>query len=93
MIRWTAEKVEELRGLAHLGSPAIGRHFGITASAARSRASKHHIPLCAPRRVRMTEDDKLRARWAARLPQLKALVRKDMARIMAQEPRVSAPSS
>jgi hypothetical protein len=41
----------------------------------------------------MTEDDKLRARWAARLPQLKALVRKDMARIMAQEPRVSAPSS
>jgi hypothetical protein len=73
-MRWTAEKVEELRGLAHLGSPALGKHFGCRPGTVRDIASKNRIHL-GPHALPVSCDKRLRARWAEYLPGMKALQR------------------
>ncbi len=76
--RWTPERIAELRAVAHLGGHEAAARLGATYPATRFAAQRHGISL---RRVRMSPDDKLRARGVALLPAMKARLRKDILRL------------
>jgi hypothetical protein len=74
--QWSAADIEELRGFAGRGAAAAGEHFGVSAHAAQYQAGLHGISM---RRPKVTDDDRLRRRWRAKLPELKAALRAEMA--------------
>jgi biotin operon repressor len=57
-MRWTPEKVEELRGLAHLGGRALGERLGIARTAVNKKAQSLGVHI-GP--VRLGHDGALRA--------------------------------
>ena len=87
-MRWTPEKVAELRALAPLGARVVAERLGVSRKAAQAVGVKHRIPLGSRGQAcydgRKTEDRKLRARWAAMLPQKLEAIRRDMAVIMGE---------
>ena len=71
MIRWTPEKVDELRSLAHLGGAEVARRWGVTPSSVFGLARRESIHMGA----RVAPGPGLRARWAEMLPGMKAAIR------------------
>ena len=73
-MRWTAEKVEELRAFAHLGSAALALRLGVTVPSVESKAGKLGVSLGSAA-VRPNHETALRARWAEMLPGMRERVR------------------
>ncbi len=82
-MRWTPEKIDELREFAHLGSAKLGVRFGVSAKAIIAAATSREIHI-GPRRTRaMIEamiEREWRERWEAMLPDMKEAVRADILR-------------
>ena len=77
-MRWTPEKVDEVREFAHLGGWALAGRIGCSYSAVRHIAAQHGIHLGL---VLLSADEQIRARWAAMLPAMRAAIRSDVLRI------------
>ncbi len=89
-MKWTPEKVAELRVLAPQGSIAAADHFGVSRNAVRFAGRRHRVPFGRKGQrhydAQARETAQLRARWAAILPQKIEAIRRDMAVIMADGP-------
>jgi hypothetical protein len=89
-MKWTPEKVAELRVLAPHGTFAAAKHFGVSLNSVRFAGVRHRVPLGGKGQryyaVRADSEAKLRARWAAMLPAKREAIRREMAVIMADGP-------
>ncbi len=89
-MKWTPEKVAELRVLAPQGSVAAAKRLGFSRNSVRAAGVKFRIPFGGNGRrhydKQASETSALRARWAAMLPAKREAIRRDMARIMASGP-------
>jgi hypothetical protein len=77
-MRWTDEKVAELRGMASQGSREIAGHFGISIRAVQAEASKCRIHLgrgSDDRDYPVERPEVVRARWALLIPGMKSAIR------------------
>ncbi len=87
MIRWTPEKVQELRDIAHLGAARIAEKMGSTEMAIQNIALRKNISLKRAPAVMavdrsMAMDERaltaLRSRWAELIGPMKERLRADV---------------
>ena len=81
-MRWTPEKIEELRDLAHLGGKPIAKRFNCPSQSVRYIASKHHIHLGPEPPPPNDGAPASRDWWECHLPKMRAALKADIQWIM-----------
>lgn len=82
-MRWTPDKIAELRDHADDGAGALAERFGISKSAVYQIALRRlgiYLTDTGVRSRRFGDEDDVRARWAVRLPAMKAALRAEILR-------------